>query len=151
MHDQAGNEQSLPNDEVSSLSSWCSVVEKNLGPLSKWISSLVEVRSLVEATCPLDQLLVLGTVSRLILVRTKISIIELLFPRLHVLRRCRVEEAAIGCLELTLANEGSIFTLHAGGQFPGLLGTETERIYSVGAREEGGVAWVGLHILPTGV
>ena len=80
MHDQAGNEQSLPNDEVSSLSSWCSVVEKNLGPLSKWISSLVEVRSLVEAASPLNQLLILGTVSNLVLVSSKVSIIELLFP-----------------------------------------------------------------------
>lgn len=66
---------------MSSLSSSaCSVVEENFRPLSKGISSLVEVRSLVEAASPLNQLLILGTVSNLVLVSSKVSIIELLFP-----------------------------------------------------------------------
>lgn len=56
------------------------MVEENLGPLAELISSLVEIRSLVKASCPLNKFLVFGSVSDLVLVRSEISIIELLFP-----------------------------------------------------------------------
>ena len=60
-------------------------MEKYFSPLSELISSLVEIGSLVETSGPLDQFLVLGAVAYLVLVGSKICIIELLFPRFHVL------------------------------------------------------------------
>lgn len=71
------------------------MVEEDLGPLAERVSSLVKVRSLVEAASPLNQLVILRTVSRLVLVRSKFSIIELLFPRLDILGCCRVEEPMV--------------------------------------------------------
>ena len=53
--------------------------------MTERISSLVEVGSLMEATGPLDQLLVLRTISDLVFVGSKVSIIELLLPRLDIL------------------------------------------------------------------
>ena len=61
------------------------MVEEDLGPLSEWIFSLVEVSSLVEAACPLKQLLVFWCVNNLILVGSEVSVRESLFPRFHVL------------------------------------------------------------------
>lgn len=71
------------------------MVEEDLGPLAERVSSLVKVRSLVEAASPLNQLVILRTVSHLVLVRTKFSIIELLFPRLDILGCLWVEEAMV--------------------------------------------------------
>ena len=53
------------------------MVEKHLSPLSEWIFSLVEVSSLVKTTGPLNQLIVLGTVSDLVLVCTEVGVVEL--------------------------------------------------------------------------
>jgi hypothetical protein len=61
------------------------VVEEDFCPLTERVSSLVEVGSLMEATGPLNQLLVLRTISGLVFVGSKVSIIELLLPRLDIL------------------------------------------------------------------
>ena len=70
----------------------CSVVEQNFCPLTKRISSLVEISSLVKTTSPLNQLLVLWTVANLIFVRSKVRIIELLLPGFDVVRSGAVKE-----------------------------------------------------------
>ena len=67
--------------------------------------------------------------------------------------RCWIEESAVGSLELTFANECSSFSsLNALVQFPVLLvGTETEWVDPVGAREELRLTGISLHVLPSSV
>jgi hypothetical protein len=78
------------------------VVEENFGPLSKWISSFVEILSLMETTSPLNQFVIFRSMSLLIFLGSEISIIELLFPALDISGSCWVEETAVGCLEFTV-------------------------------------------------
>jgi hypothetical protein len=59
-------------------------VEKNLSPLSKVISSLVEVTSLMETTSPLNKLVISGNILY-ILLGSKVSVVELLLPTFHLL------------------------------------------------------------------
>lgn len=134
-----------------------SVVEENLGPLSKWIFSLVEVSSLVETAGPLKQLLVFGSSLLLCFVRSEVSIGEFLFPWLNVLRCVWIEEAAVRSLELTLAEENSAL-LQSTSQTIGHLFSvlslrrgEAEGINSVGRSEEIGIGWVLLNVLPSRV
>lgn len=134
-----------------------SVVEENLGPLSKWIFSLVEVSSLVKTAGPLKQLLVFGCSLFLCFVWSKISIGESLFPCLLILRCVWIEEAAVRSLELTLAEENSSL-LQSSSQTRGhlfsVLGLrrgEAEGINSVGRSEESSIGWVLLNVLPSRV
>lgn len=57
---------------MKSLGDWedagRSVMEENLGPLAKLVSSLVEIMSLMKSTGPLNQFLILGTMASLVLV-----------------------------------------------------------------------------------
>lgn len=74
-----------PKLAASQSRSFCSVVEEDFCPLTERISSLIEISSLVEAASPLDKLLIFWTVAELVFVGAKVSIIELLLPRLHIL------------------------------------------------------------------
>ena len=56
------------------------MVEENFGPLAELVSSLVEVRSLVETSCPLNEIVSLG----LVLCHTELSVVKLLFPSFHL-------------------------------------------------------------------
>ena len=68
------------------------MVEEYFGPLAQWVSSLIEVLSLMKSTRPLDQvcflavstILVLDCFVLLHLLCCKVCIIELLFPAFHV-------------------------------------------------------------------
>ena len=59
-------------------------MEQNFSPVSKLVLSFVEIGSLVEATGPLDQL-VIGWLFLDILGGSKVSVVELLFPALHLI------------------------------------------------------------------
>lgn len=61
-----------------------SVVEKNLSPLPKVISSLVEVTSLMETTSPLNKLIISGSFLS-ILLGSEVSVVEFLLPTFHLL------------------------------------------------------------------
>lgn len=58
------------------------MVEKDFGPVTELILSLVEIGSLVESTGPLDQLVV-GWLFFDIFGGAKISVVEFLFPSFH--------------------------------------------------------------------
>ena len=51
-------------------------MKQDLGPLSEWVSPLVEVSPLVQPTSPLNQLLVLLQ----LLLGSKVSLVKLLLP-----------------------------------------------------------------------
>ena len=99
------------------------MVEEDFSPLAELISSLIEIRSLVKASCPLNEILFLDFV----LGGSELGIVELLFPAFHLAETIyidkltssinknisynlelkhllvRVEESAIRGLELALS------------------------------------------------
>lgn len=68
--------------EFLEFTSSCSVVEKDFGPISKLIFSLIEVASLMETTSPLYKL-VIGWLFFDVFLGSEVSIVEFLFPALH--------------------------------------------------------------------
>jgi len=89
-------------------------MEKNLGPLSQLIPSLVEIFSLMQSSGPLNELIVLWQILEVFL-SSEIGVIEFLLPSLHLGDTVGIEEPRIGCLELALTwihfLESSLLTL----------------------------------------
>jgi len=88
-----------------------SVLEENLSPLSKLISSLVKVVSLVEASRPLDEVSILDLLLGALLLPglgwflsiDEICVIEFLIPAIHLALISFAEESTVRSLELTVA------------------------------------------------
>lgn len=130
-------------------------MEKNFGPLSQWVSSLVEIFSLMKAASPLNKFLVLWCSFLSVLVGSEVSIIKLLFPALDVGSCSGVKESVIGSLEFTLTKGedlvSGVNTLGLSLSSLSFALAETEGVDSVWTLKEACFAWVSLHVFPAGV
>lgn len=129
------------------------MVEKNLGPLSQLIPSLVEIFSLMQSSGPLNELVVLWQILEVFL-SSEISVIEFLLPTLHLSDTVWIEEPRIGCLEFALtwciSFKSSVLALiHS--WFPATVLLKSEGIDSVWAAKEVVIFRVSLNIFPSGV
>lgn len=88
------------------------MVEQHLGPGAKLITALVEIGSLMKATCPLDKRRVLGSVRIAALLSTEICVVELLLPALYV--GASVEKESTGKLSIFIIL-WTEFTIHQNG------------------------------------